>query len=547
VKQEGTIGETPLLDQLLELGREKFTGALRFENDAIIKIIYFKDGDVLSASTNDRTDSVDEILLRAGKLTREHIKQSLGKRKETETLGDAMLALGFITKKELTWARRAQVIGILRSIDGWTSGSWTVVTDYLPKREEGTIFRLPQLLLEMLVTDPDRERVERQLDGGAMILQKMPGFDAAYASLNLNEEADSIVALIDGRQTASQIAARSARDVFNVFKLLNALHLLGLLGLSDRGHKPQVIHEVYGAAAPMPPVMSAPDLPDSLVDETPEGLGLPPRSLGSRDEPFLPSESPGWEQPQGGSAGSFDGELTAPEPETEQSGALLREHSGPGQRALWGTALLLFIVAAGLFAWYRHGKDQEKNASGPSTSAPTAVASPATDFTSTARATPAARATVTLTPPPASAPIVIAPPPLREGSVATPGPSKAPPSARPARPQPEATPARGSPADPTRARYESMAREFARKASPSDYTLQFELVCQNDSIAKALEVGKTKVWFTSTTYRGQNCFRVYWGRYRTREAAAAAAGEIPPALREGSRAVVVSVRNVVER
>jgi len=145
-----------------------------------------------------------------------------------------------------------------------------------------------------------------------------------------------------------------------------------------------------------------------------------------------------------------------------------------------------------------------------------------------------------------AAPIVMEPPPLQEGSVITPPPSNAPPSARPASPQPEATPAR-SPADPTRARYESMAREFAAKASPSEYTLQVELVCQNASIANALEKGKTEVWFTSTTYRGQNCFRVYWGRYRTREAAAAAAGEIPAALRGSTRPVVVSVRNVVQR
>jgi hypothetical protein len=243
---EGEIGEIDLIERLVELGGEHFTGAIRFESDGIIKIVYFKEGDILSASTNDRTDAIDEILQRANKVTREHVKQALAKRKESETLGDALLGLGFITRKELTWARRVQVIGILRSIIGWKTGSYTIVADYLPKREEGTLFSLSQIIVELVVTDSDRSKSEQAMESGNAVFEKAANFDDAFRRLGLNEDAEQIAAQIDGVSTAAEVAGRSGKEVFNVYKLLEALRLLRLV---NRVGKPTAEHEVY---APSP-------------------------------------------------------------------------------------------------------------------------------------------------------------------------------------------------------------------------------------------------------------------------------------------------------
>ncbi|HET7436394.1 MAG TPA: DUF4388 domain-containing protein [Thermoanaerobaculia bacterium] len=244
MKLEGEIGEIELIERLVELWREQFTGAIRFESDGIIKIIYFKNGDVLSASTNDRSDSIDEILMRAGKVSREHVKQALAKRKENETLGDALLNLGFITRKELTWARRVQVIGVIRSILGWSNGSFTVVADYLPKREEGTLFPLPQILVELIVTGQDRQRFEKAMDGGSAVFAKTPEFDEVFRRLGLNEDAEAIAAQIDGFNNASEIALASGRDTFNVYKLLHALSVLGVVTHAAQIVEPQVTPQV---------------------------------------------------------------------------------------------------------------------------------------------------------------------------------------------------------------------------------------------------------------------------------------------------------------
>jgi SPOR domain len=237
---EGEISQINLIERVVELWREQFTGAIRFENDGIIKIIYFKGGDVLSASTNDRADSIDEILMRAGKVSREHVKQALARRKESETLGDAMLNLGYITRKELTWARRVQVVGVIRSIAAWETGSFTIVADYLPKRDEGTLFPLPQILVELIVTEQDRQKFDRAMEGGSAVFEKSGDFQEVFGRLGLNEDAEAIIAQVDGTRSAADVASSSGRDAFNVYKLLHALATLGILRTTE---KPQVTPE----------------------------------------------------------------------------------------------------------------------------------------------------------------------------------------------------------------------------------------------------------------------------------------------------------------
>jgi septal ring-binding cell division protein DamX len=615
---EGEIGQIDLVQRLVELGREQFTGALRFESDGIIKIIYFKGGDVLSASTNDRTDSIDEILLRAGKVTREHIKQALAKRKESETLGDALLGLGFITRKELTWARRIQVIGILRSILGWSTGSFTLVADYLPKREEGTLFPLQQVLLELIVTDPDRTKFERAMDGGFTIFQRTPNFDDAFRRLGLNEDAEAIVAHIDGNNTAAEIASASGKDAFNVYKLLEALRVLGLVD------KPEASPEVLPAPAP----------PDEwTLDDEPAGIAAP--AMNAFDEPpgvdldaptvaRTSSEMPAWDdEPQHDILAATaampamippmesapTSELGA-EPEwgfDEAQIETARRASVPMHgddevvvedvprrkepSNIWGAlmlvTLLVVIAAAGWFGWQwwegrnapqpqivtRPAKSPLRPAIAPIASPTSTTASAPTETIAKTTTSPATTTSSLMVTPPVTAsvpprtatvapkPATPKPPPPRSTS-ATPLPVVHPKSTPASAPRLERNangsttitnttggnkPAAAAPItsaatnDANRSRYDAMAKDFAAQTS-GKFTVQFEIVCETASVTKALRDGGSNVWFTSMSFRGKPCFRVFWGRYDTRDAAAAAVAQLPASLRGGGAAVVAIPR-----
>lgn len=553
---EGEIRDIDLVARLVELWREQFTGAIRFENDGIIKIIYFKSGDVLSASTNDRGDSVDEILMRAGKATREHVKQALARRKENETLGDTLLNLGFITRKELTWARRVQVVGVIRSIGEWTAGSFTIVADYLPKRDEGTIFSLPQVIVEMVVTDEDRQKFERILESGSAVFSKAPGFPEAFAKLGLNEQADAIVSEVDGVRTATEVAAASGQETFNAYKLLHALSLLGLL-TRVRGAVPAseaLAFENAGvadAADAWTGEMPKFDLADEQGAETATLRNPAPPLL-----PPLPPEAPAKEEPQWGfdeaqieAARKASLPATAPvvtPAPSPKPAARPRELSGTsttrrlpsrtavtavpekkrGHFALLVTLMTLFIlggVAYFGFTWWNARNAQPS----PAVATRRPVRKP---LVATQRTPPS---------PPATATAVTAPhapmpsPPLAMTTTHAP-------TARPVegqRPAPKPVTLAPAPPGTEGERFAAMAREFA--AAPSGkFTVQFEIVCDPSNITKALRTGGTNVWFLPISLKGRACYRVFWGHYATRDAAERGIREIPPSLRETKPAVV---------
>ena len=566
---EGSIGEIDLIQRFVELGREHFTGAIRFEQDGIIKIIYFKGGDVLSASTNDRKDAIDEILLRAGKVGREHIKQALAKRQENETLGDALLNLGFITRKELTWARRVQVIGILRSVRAWTDGSYAIVADYLPKRDEGTIFPLPQIIVEFTVTEQDRASFDRVMDGGEAVFHKTSEFDTAFPALDLNEDAAEIVKHIDGEKSAAEIAGVSGAETFNVYKLLEAMRILGLIDKRSAAGA----NESPAVAIPPPDDFSfgLPDTSTAAAEgsawtiapaevETPPAVApleippepqvipepLPPPVEAKSETPFalsMPGQSPAVAKPNDKAWGFDEAQLetarraTSPQlPGTKTRPATSVRPARPAKKSrvvpLALIAVALAAIGYGAWRWMQRRSEPAPVVAATPQRKPPVVEQPpiaaTTTATTTESASPVTASTATVAPAVASTTTTTT-------SAAKSRVEKQPAGGRVITnvPTPPAV------VDSGRGKYDAMAKQFAQNPSGT-YTVQFELVCQTPSLAKAIAAGGSNVWFVPVTYRNQSCYRVFWGHFDSRDAAIAAAARIPAALR-GSNPVVVSV------
>src|SRR5262249_3977565 len=87
----------------------------------------------------------------------------------------------------------------------------------------------PRLLLELFLRSRDRSLIDHQLGAPDQTLVRGELFDAEFPAFGLTADAESVVRLIDGRSTATEIAEKAPADEFAVRKLLAALVTLGLV------------------------------------------------------------------------------------------------------------------------------------------------------------------------------------------------------------------------------------------------------------------------------------------------------------------------------
>ena len=82
-----------------------------------------------------------------------------------------------------------------------------------------------------------------------------------------------------------------------------------------------------------------------------------------------------------------------------------------------------------------------------------------------------------------------------------------------------------------------MAREFATNAS-GNFTVQIQILCDASNVEKLMSSGGQNIWFVPQTIGGtRSCYRVFWGRYNTREQAQQAIAQIPASVRDRNAAV----------
>lgn len=219
---------TPLPEILVKIHRYKAPGRIECRRDDEKKRIYLEHGQIIFATTNQRTESLGDRLLASGRITREQYDESLRVAGDTERRhGLAMVELGIITADEMFVAVREQIESIVWSIFGWTSGT----ASFTPGRDKHLEFvkvemPVPRTILRGVRQMPDARGIVARLGSRTTLFERtVPELDPP----ELDADEARLYDAVDGKRSLGDLVSLPPLSSGDNARILYAFLLLGMI------------------------------------------------------------------------------------------------------------------------------------------------------------------------------------------------------------------------------------------------------------------------------------------------------------------------------
>ncbi|MGH9443651.1 MAG: DUF4388 domain-containing protein [Thermoanaerobaculia bacterium] len=490
---EGELGSIDLLAALCAVGREGSTARVVFTREAET-VVFVIEGGLLADLQAPADCSASEVLIRSGKLQRETYDALVVPSGQDRF--SVATSSGVVSRKEAAWGWKLSAIESLAHLLSWTDGSYAF--EPLAPESPGS-FRIPvdKWILELFLRSNDRVLVMSRIGPTDLPLVKAGDFASSFGALGLTADADTVASLVDGERTVEEIVRHARADEFAVLKLLAALISLGLVLPAYESPFPASSGTETQLAAPALETEPEPasfeteafDLPAAREEEpppSPDPIAIPLFALTAPEEPVLPPEP--------------DAAEPAPAP--------------PRRRSLAGVWITLLLAAAGAAAYWLLS-NRTRSIPVPGTAN---------------RAAAVAKAE----PPPGKRDLAPEPAQRRPAVAVIP--------AAPERKASAPSKAQGS-SSAWKAELDRERRAFDHSGEFA-YAIQLELACQDATVEKALRAdpSRRRIWVVPFAFRGRDCYRVLWGKYKTLALAKAAKPSVPAIfLRGGNRPAVIAL------
>jgi DNA-binding response OmpR family regulator len=235
---EGSLAERSLARLLAGFHERRWSGELRLRRGEVLKVVGVLEGRIRFAASNVRSERLGSFASRAGRLTGDALARVQAEvARSNGRTADAMIALGLLSRVELTGLVAQQVREIVWSALEWPDGTYqlALVPRRRPKLLELGLEPLGPLILEGFRRGPSLLRL-RELIAPSTRFEPAPDPPFHPADLVLAVEEALVLAHADGTKDVEDLIVLSGLCERAVLAILLALWQVGVL----RPHAPPV-------------------------------------------------------------------------------------------------------------------------------------------------------------------------------------------------------------------------------------------------------------------------------------------------------------------
>jgi CheY-like chemotaxis protein len=240
----GDVDVLGISNLLQMLSMNHCRGYLTLEQEDQKKVIQFLDHGIRLVSGARRTNPLGEILLRAGRLTRDQLDELLAEQRRTGTpLGEIVSRRGILDRAVIDSALREQVAEEIYDLFTWTQARFQFVEsrDGAAPSDQGPLAsvlldaNVMSIMIEAARRVDELARIQSVIPDTRLIAERLE-LPASLDDPSLDRNAiEDILPLVDGERTVAHIIEESLYPKFTVLRTLYGLAQRGVIKIRDRG------------------------------------------------------------------------------------------------------------------------------------------------------------------------------------------------------------------------------------------------------------------------------------------------------------------------
>jgi DNA-binding Lrp family transcriptional regulator len=235
VSYQCNLDDVPLVGLFYAISSSAQTGVANVRRDQIHKEVFFKEGWIVSASTNKSEERLGDFLVRRKVVSQSHLAQMADQaQKEGVKLGRFLVDRGLLLRKELCELLDLQIKEILCDLFSWKEGEFYFFETEVGKEDAVVSYTPLDIALFAARRALDFSTFRKMVPHNKIIFHIPPYIEKAKVKImeELDANENFIFSLIDGRRNVDQLIKFSGGDEVSTTNILHRLLLMGLIGKS---------------------------------------------------------------------------------------------------------------------------------------------------------------------------------------------------------------------------------------------------------------------------------------------------------------------------